>query len=405
VLNVSVEGISRQELARRAGASEARIDRLVDIGALEPDANGRFSPADAQRVQIVDAYEAGGIALDEIALALRERRITFEYSDRIYPPPALPSGRTVGDLAASLGLSDQALADTFMALGLPRPDPARALTEDDESVLTAFFAAWRSGGMSPDAPIRAARLIGNTTRRAAEGWVDLFVEALAIGPEQRVTMSVDELGPRMFEPAVRVSELFEPMSVWLLRKHLEGALNGLNVESMERALEAHGLRSRGDATPPAVVFADLTGFTRLTEEEGDQLAAQHASMLADLAASIAPNHDGRLVKQLGDGVMLVFDGGDRAIEAAVTLRRAAAQSALPALHIGVCAGPMIERDGDYFGRTVNLAARLAALAGPGEILADAIAASSTGSARSFELEPVTLKGISGPVTPYRVDAV
>lgn len=217
-------------------------------------------------------------------------------------------------------------------------------------------------------------------------------------------MSVDELGPRMFEPATRVSELFEPMAIWLLRKHLESALNALNVESMERALEAHGRRSRADAALPAVVFADLTGFTSLTEEEGDQLAARRASTLSELAVSAAATHGGRLVKQLGDGVMLVFGAADRAVDAALGLRRAASTAGLPALHIGICAGRMIERDGDYFGRTVNLAARLSSVAGPGEILADPVAASSIDANRAVEVGPIELKGISGPITPFRIHA-
>jgi class 3 adenylate cyclase len=255
--------------------------------------------------------------------------------------------------------------------------------------------------MSPDATLRAARLLGDAMRRAAEGWVDLFLEAIPLHSEDRVTLTLDELGPRMFEPAMRVAQLFEPMAVWLLRRQMERALNAVNVETMERALEARGLRPRL-VDPPTIVFADLSGFTQLTEEQGDELAAQHATTLARLAVTSAAMHDGRLVKQLGDGVMLAFERVAPAIEASLALRTSATDAALPPLHIGISAGPVIERDGDYFGRTVNLAARISSAAGPGEILVDQTAVDVAGQVRVVPVGPMELKGISAAIPLFRL---
>jgi adenylate cyclase len=395
--------LSEAELVRRAATTPERIQTLVQIGVLRPDGSGRFDSPDIQRVQIAAAYEAGGIELEQIAEAIRERRMTFEYSDRIYPEASPPSGRTVGQLAGELGTHGDLLPDLFTALGLPRPTPDRPLTEADEQVLPAIFQAWGGDEMSSDATLRAARLLGDPMRRAAEGWVDLFMEAISLRPEDRATMTLDELAPRMFEPAMRVAQLFEPMAVWLLRRHLERALNALNIEMMERGLEAQGLKPRLDRDPPAIVFADLSGFTQLTEEQGDELAVRHAATLSRLAVTAAAVHDGRLVKQLGDGVMLAFERVAPAIEASLDLRTAASDAALPPLHVGVSAGPVIERDGDYFGRTVNLAARISGAAGPGEIVANQTAADVAGQFSVEALGRTKLKGLPVAIPLFRLD--
>jgi len=394
--------LDERELARQASSTLERLRHLGEIGLLRPDSRGRFQPADVQRVQIIAAYERGGISLDDLAAAVRERRVTFEYSDRIYPEASPPSGRTVGDLVAQFGAQGEVIPDLFTALGLPRPTADRPLTEAEESVLPAFLDAWGAQRMSADTVLRAARLLGDATRRATEGWIDLFMEATNLGPEERVTMSVDALGPRMFEPAVRVAQLLEPTAVWLLRRHMEQGLNALNVETMERALEMHGVRPVS-VEPPAIVFADLSGFTRLTEEFGDQLAVRHASTLAQLAISAADANGGRLVKQLGDGMMLVFRRAGDAVEGALQLRQRAEEAGLPPLHTGISAGPVIERDGDFYGRTVNLASRISAVAAPGELVANQTAADAAQNMTVVHLGVVELKGIPVAVPLFRLD--
>lgn len=394
--------LSELQLARRSGATRERIRRLVEIGALRPDADGRFDQRAIRVVQVVAGYERGGVELDDIALALREGRVTFDFADRLYPAASLPSRRTVGELAEALGASGERLPELLLALGLPVPSRDRSLSQDDERILTEFVGAWGLAG-GPEVALRAARLLGDPLRRAVEGWVDLFLEAVDLPPEKRAQLQVDALVPRMFEPGVHVARALEPTAVWLLRRHLERALDAVNVEAMERALEDIGRRPRAAPNPPAVVFADLSGFTRITEEEGDQAAARHASALASLASAIAAAHDGRVVKQLGDGVMLAFARVDRAVDAALALRASVGGADLPPLHIGVSAGPLIERDGDYFGRTVNLASRISGVAGPGEILADATTADAARDVEVTALGERPLRGLTAPVSLFRID--
>ena len=117
-----------------------------------------------------------------------------------------------------------------------------------------------------------------------------------------------------------------------------------------------------------MVFVDLTGYTRLTEEHGDEVAVRLASTLQREAEAVATANDGRLVKLLGDGAMLRFPDAERGLMAALALVKALTDHGNLPSRAGVHAGPLIERDLDLFGRTVNLASRLAEAAGPGEVL-------------------------------------
>lgn len=395
--------LSLQDLARRSGASPDRIAELTRIGVIQPDPAGRFVSADVQRVRIVAAYEAAGIELSELAHAISERRMSFEYADRIYPDASPESRLTIEDLSAHLGRSGELLPDLYLALGLPMPGHGRPMTADAVRLLPEFLDAWSAGGGSADTVIRAARTVGDAARRASEGWVELFLGSVAPPPEVLDASSLDELGSRLFDPAIRVARLLEPFMTWLLRQHLERALDAANVEAMERILEARGLRPPRVADPSAVMFADLSGFTRLTEEQGDDTAARFAAGLARIADRIAGEHRGRLVKQLGDGVMLAFQHVGDALRAAFALRASAADSGLPALHIGIAAGPVVERDGDYFGRTVNLSSRLSGVAGPGEVVVDAVTASHAPDVTVSPLGARELKGLPRPVSVFRLD--
>jgi adenylate cyclase len=113
------------------------------------------------------------------------------------------------------------------------------------------------------------------------------------------------------------------------------------------------------------VFADLAGYTALTARWGDDIAAEVAIALADVARHLAAEHGGRLVKSMGDSVMLRAATAEAGVRLGIALAQAA-----PALRarVGIHCGTAVEHDGDYFGLAVNLAARLAAQAAPGEVL-------------------------------------
>jgi len=139
------------------------------------------------------------------------------------------------------------------------------------------------------------------------------------------------------------------------------------VEDIEAALDATGVLGRPGRVP-AMCFLDLVGYTRLTEERGDQAAAELAGRLAVLVGRSSREHGGVPVKWLGDGVMVHFRDPAGAVLAALGMVAQLPESGLPPAHVGVAAGPVVVQGGDYFGRTVNLAARIAARAGAGQVL-------------------------------------
>jgi adenylate cyclase len=153
-----------------------------------------------------------------------------------------------------------------------------------------------------------------------------------------------------------------------------------------------------------VAFVDLIGYTSLTDTHGDAVAVQVVDqLLAATKAAVAGR--GRIVKTLGDGVLLDFTRPDDAVAAAAAINESLhSLDGMPELSGGIATGPVIDRDGDIFGATVNLAARLADLAPPGELRVTDPAARAS-SAAGWTVEPVgptTIRGMHDPVSVHRV---
>jgi adenylate cyclase len=167
---------------------------------------------------------------------------------------------------------------------------------------------------------------------------------------------------------------------------------------VEGALEKAGLYSRL-RRPPAVCFLDITGYTGLTEERGDEAAADLAATLGTLVRRSSQEHGGQPVKWLGDGVMFYFPDPADGVLAALDMVEAVATHDLPPAHVGIHAGPVVFQEGDYFGRTVNIAARIAKYARPGEVLvSQEVIDEADGTLVMFtEIGPVALKGVAGTI--------
>jgi class 3 adenylate cyclase/YHS domain-containing protein len=149
-----------------------------------------------------------------------------------------------------------------------------------------------------------------------------------------------------------------------------------------------GPRSSGAAAQETFVFADLAGFTALTEAHGDEHAAEAASDFCDGVRALLSHYNAQELKTLGDAIMLRVPDPAGAVRLAVRIldEIGRSQGSL-AVRIGVHTGPAVERDGDWFGATVNLAARVAAASAPGEVLMTEVTRAAAASAlREFELQ-------------------
>lgn len=390
------------ELVAEAETTPARMAKLLDIGAIRPGDDGRFGRGDVIRSRLLDAFESEGVTLDHVALGIRERAITLEFIDLFYPDPSPLTGRTFADFAESLGKRGHLLAPAVMAMGLPAPLPDAPTRVAEESVLGELLAAW--GGVDEEFTLRAARIFGDSVRRAAEGWVALFDEAIG-QPSGSEPQSIDDLLPRIVEPAIRIRNLSDLLIRWLLERHLERTMNQLNAEALERELIRRGVTPPIPAHPPAIAFVDVTDYTGLTETEGDELAARTAVRLGELADVAVRGRGGRVVKLLGDGVLLAFEHACEGVETALDLGAAMLAAGLPPAHAGIHAGPVIARDNDVYGATVITAARIASRAAAGEILVSEEVRRECEAAPGLTFTPrgeVPLKGIGAPVSLFEV---
>jgi class 3 adenylate cyclase len=156
----------------------------------------------------------------------------------------------------------------------------------------------------------------------------------------------------------------------------------------------------------AVMFGDLSGFTALTEAHGDGGAADVAGRFFDLAAGVLPE-DARVVKTIGDAVMIVADDSRSGLDAALgVLRAVGREEAFPGVRIGLNAGPIVERVGDVFGATVNAAARLTEHAHVGQLLTTRALASLVAEADQVAvtaLGPTHLKNIGDPIEIFLIE--
>jgi adenylate cyclase len=390
-----VSGYTRQEVAQRAGVDPDYVDRLVDFGVLTPAAADGFSPGDALRARWLQSLERAGVPLDGIAAAIRDGALSFSFLDvAAYDRFAGLSGTTFQQLSAQTGIPLELLMVVREAVGFAEPHPEDTVHHNELSVVP-LMQLQLAKGFRPMVIERWLRVYGDSLRRIAEteaAWWNSEVEMalLASGmTEGEMLQAQADLGSQM-------TPLIDQALLAIYHGQQEHTWSQVFVEHVESALEAAGLHRRLDR-PPAMCFLDLTGYTRLTEERGDEAAADLAARLARLVRRSAQEHDGTPVKWLGDGVMFYFREPGAAVLAALEMVEVVGSHGLPPAHVGIHAGPVIFQEGDYFGRTVNLAARIAEYARPGEVLVsqEVVDAAEGGPVTFTEIGPVELKGVPG----------
>ena len=345
-------------MALRLGVKRDGVDQLVAGGAIERDADGGFDPGDVHRVRLLLAFEDAGIPLGPLLEASRAGTISLDYYDQLHAPPGPLSGRSYAEFRASVGHGGGHLSQLFAAFGLAEPEPDSRLTVEDEAFVAEMLDTIAETG-APDLALRAIRLFGEGARRAADGALGVYGEAARRAGDDVEGLPPAEVFERLLRPWARFARESATLAGWLASRHLSRAIDDYSVTESEHALEAGGFVAPRLEVPPAVAFIDLTGFTRLTEERGDEAAAAIAMRLGELATDTVRSRGGRVIKLLGDGVLVRFDDVAAAADATLHLLAALPLADLPSGHAGLASGPLIVRDGDVFGRTVNLAARVA----------------------------------------------
>jgi adenylate cyclase len=394
-----MDELSAAELADLAGVTELEVQRLVGLGVLVArDGAGPFLERDVPKVRLAVACERAGLPMEGIVAAIRAGRLSFAFLEGTpFRRWAVRSGPTYRQVSQDSGIPLEELGAVLESMGFARVGPDEPMREDELAVVPLLRHALSSGIFDPPWLARLGRAHVEGLRLITTAWGEAYQArfegpVLAAGGDQRAAM----------EQAAQLSIDFLPLGdpALLAMYHRQEELSwteGL-VERIERELEAAGMLGRPGRVP-AMSFLDLTGYTRLTEERGDAAAAALAETLAVLVGRSAREHAGVPVKWLGDGVMVHYREPAGAVLSALGLVEQLPEAGLPPAHVGVAAGPVVIQGGDYFGRTVNLAARIAAHATAGQVLVSrrvAEAAAPEG-VRFQELGELRLPGFTRPV--------
>jgi len=388
-----VERYETAEAAQRANVTVDELRRLVELGILKPDAEERFTSGDVRRASLVESLVATGISLEGLGAAMRSGQVSLDFLDApAFERFSAYSGVTFAALAERTGVPVELLMFIREAAGSAAPAPDDRV-RDEELAPAAMLEAAVTGGMRPAALQQLMRVQGDSLRRVAVTESAIW-QSEVLGPAMAAGARPDEVLGADF--ADRMSVLMERAVIGMYHLQQTQAWSADIIAGLEMMLAAAGLHSRLEH-PPAMCFLDIAGYTRLTQERGDVAAAQLAEQLGRLVQRTSIKHGGRPVKWLGDGVMIHFPNPGQGVVAALDMVAGVIEAGLPPAHVGLHAGPVIFQEGDYYGQTVNVAARIAAFAQAGEVIvSQAVVNDSAGSAAAFlEIGQVELKGVAG----------
>lgn len=359
-------------------AAEGFLDGITDADAR------------AQRLELLRWLHDEGFALEELHRADRRGVLIFLAAEReVGGEPRY----THQQIAEQSGVDLELLVRLRRAQGFPVPsETAVELTEVDLDA-ARISREWVRLGLTPEQMVQTSRAIGSGLSQAAEAMRSVLMEVVVEpGSTER------QLAESYTEAVHEVMPLVGPMVVQMVTQHLRNMVQTEVVGALELAA----------GRPPGaldlnVAFADLVGFTRLGEEIPPEELGAVAERLVDLAADVLPPSV-RLVKTIGDAVMLTSLHAEPIVESGLALIDAVEQAgeAFPQVRVGVAHGAAVPRGGDVYGRAVNLASRVTTIARAGSILAtrevrddarDAFRWSSAGARR--------IKGLPDPVPLYR----
>jgi adenylate cyclase len=321
--------------------------------------DGLEGEARKARRELLERLAGEGVPLEELRTAVAAGRLTLLPVERAFGgagPQYTP--REAAEIAGvELDLLERAAA----ALGIPYPDPdERSLSEADLEAARRMKTL-RDAGLPEEGMLQVARTIGRATARIAEANRELSIRALMQpGDTER------DLALRFAAAAQHMQPLVEPVLVYALRAHM---LEQIRRDVIAAADLASG--EMGATSEVSVCFADLVGFTKLGEEIAPEQLGAVVGRLEELATAVV-EPPVRLVKVIGDAVMLTSPEAEPLTAAALALVEAADQEAeeFPRLRAGIARGPALAQAGDYYGRPVNLASRITAVAKPGSVLMD-----------------------------------
>jgi len=376
---------SLTEVARLVGVRPATLRRWCNEGLVPLD-DGRWTPPAVAHARIVARLRERGHTVADIRRASQAGRLAFAYLEDLYDLDG--DQVSMEQAAAESGLEPPLVRRIITSLGMP--SEMDRVSRDDVRLLQ-YVAAVLHAGFPLVAFLQLVRVYGQAIAQIADAEVRLF-HLYVHEPLIRDGVPGLEIAEEMESLARELLPLAAPMMEHIHYRFLQHFVEQDVIGHMEADLGEEGLdlgRLR-----VAIAFADLAGYTRLTEELGEEEALSAVERFLEAVEASLPD-EARIVKTIGDEVMIVCPDAGTLTDWAVGFQQLYVDR--PLARIGMHTGATLYRDGDYYGREVNLAARVAARAAGGEVLVTRPIVAAAGAHLEFEkIGEVRLKGFTEP---------
>jgi adenylate cyclase len=383
-----------KEVADHVGVTTATLRRWVDTGVIPESLDGDdWTPAAIAHARIVARLRGRGHSLQEIRDAAQQGRLATGLLEDLFPNQG--GELEVSDVAEQTGLEAALVERIWSSVGFPIKE-LDDLTDDDVQALR-YIASVLDAGFPLVAFLQLVRVYGQAMAQIADAEVRLF-HIYVHEPLMRDGVPGLQMAEEMENLARDLLPLASPIMDYIHQRYLQHFVEQDVVGHMEVELSEQEELGR---VRVAIAFADLAGYTRFTEEAGEEEALSTVERFIDAVQNTLPD-DARIIKTIGDEVMIVAQDVAALTDWAVGFQRLYRERPTP--RIGVHQGVTLYRDGDYFGRDVNLAARVVARARGGEVLVtDAVTGQVAGSQHlEFEdIGEVKLKGFDQPAVLCR----
>jgi adenylate cyclase len=345
------------EAAERVGVQPGTLRRWVDRGLI-PQYDGQWTPSAIGTARVVARMRERGHSLASIKKATEEGRLAFGFLEDLFPSDG--NQISLRDAARQSGLDEALVGRLIGGLGI-NSEQMTGVTEDELQLLR-YISAVLESGFPLVALLQLVRVYGQAMAQIADAEVRLF-HLYVHEPLLRSGSAGMETAEQMHSISREVLPLAGPVLDQVHQRYLQHFIEQDVVGHMEADLEESHIdlgRMR-----VAIAFADLAGYTRLTEEEGELTAVDAVERFVEAVETTLPD-EARVIKTIGDEAMIVGPDPAALTDWAVGFQRLQNERPLP--RIAIHYGAALYRDGDYYGREVNIASRVAARSAGGEVL-------------------------------------
>jgi adenylate cyclase len=388
--------LTLNEAAERVGVSPSTLRRWAESGVIpEVDGRGEWTAAAVAHARIVARLRARGHTLESLREAGSQGRLAYGYIESLFGDDQ-QAERNLKDASIETGLEEALIERFWNSIGLA-PAALEGITDEDLEALR-YVASVLDSGFPLVAFLQLCRVYGQALSQIADAEVRLF-HLYVHEPLMREDVPGLQMAEEMEGLARDLLPLASPLMDYVHRRFLQHFVAQDVVGHMEDELEESDIES--GRVRVAIAFADLAGYTRFTEEEGEEEALSLVERFVEGVTNTLPD-DARVVKTIGDEVMVVGNDVQALVDWAVGFVGLFEERPEP--RIGIHWGTTLYRDGDYFGRDVNLASRVVARARGGEVLVtDSVTEAVSGAHLVFEgIGQVKLKGFDEPRQLCRV---